>query len=113
MDPTSRNECSPWRMQSATELAGFGIMKYQDTDAHLMLFAVAPEFRRRGIGNALMDWLETSAITAGIELIWLEAESARPTPQRSRSTAHAVIGRSIACIATILAWKTRCGSAKT
>jgi ribosomal-protein-alanine N-acetyltransferase len=62
-----------------TELAGFGIMKYQDTDAHLMLFAVAPPFRRRGIGAALMDWLETSAITAGIELIWLEARANNAT----------------------------------
>jgi [ribosomal protein S18]-alanine N-acetyltransferase len=61
------------------DLAGFGIMKYQDTDAHLMLFAVAPAFRRRGIGTELMNWLEASAITAGIELIWLEARANNAT----------------------------------
>jgi ribosomal-protein-alanine N-acetyltransferase len=57
------------------EFAGFGIMKYGDADAHLMLFAVAPSFRRRGVGSALMQWLESAAATAGIELIWLEARS--------------------------------------
>lgn len=61
------------------DLAGFGIMKYKDTDAHLMLFAVAPAFRRRGAGTALMNWLEASAITAGIELIWLEARASNST----------------------------------
>lgn len=55
------------------ELAGFGIMKYGDAEAHLMLFAVAPVFQRRGVGSALMQWLENTALTAGIELIWLEA----------------------------------------
>ena len=60
---------------SGNDLGGFGIMKYQDTDAHLMLFAVAPESRRRGVGTALMNWLESSAVTAGIELIWLEARA--------------------------------------
>ncbi len=57
------------------ELAGFGIMKYGDTDAHLMLFAVAPMFQRCGVGSALMQWLESTAATAGIELIWLEARA--------------------------------------
>jgi [ribosomal protein S18]-alanine N-acetyltransferase len=55
------------------DLAGFGIMKYGDADAHLMLFAVAPILQRRGVGAGLMQWLERTAATAGIELIWLEA----------------------------------------
>jgi ribosomal-protein-alanine N-acetyltransferase len=63
----------------ANELAGFGIMKYQDADAHLMLFAVAPRHRRLGVGAALMNWLERSAVTAGIELIWLEARANNAT----------------------------------
>ena len=61
------------------DVVGFGIMKYQDTDAHLMLFAVTPRFRRQGAGTALMNWLESSAITAGIELIWLEARANNAT----------------------------------
>ncbi|MEP6483135.1 MAG: GNAT family N-acetyltransferase [Rudaea sp.] len=58
---------------AADRLAGFGIMGYRDADAHLMLFAVKPAHRRKGIGTALMEWLESTARTAGIELIWLEA----------------------------------------
>ncbi|MDC8015574.1 GNAT family N-acetyltransferase [Tahibacter soli] len=55
--------------------AGFGIMKYGVTDAHLLLFGVAPAQRRRGIGAALLAWLEASAVTAGIELVFLEARA--------------------------------------
>jgi ribosomal-protein-alanine N-acetyltransferase len=54
-------------------LAGFGIMRYADDEAHLLLFAVAPAQRRRGLGSHLLAWLEQAARTAGIELIFLEA----------------------------------------
>jgi [ribosomal protein S18]-alanine N-acetyltransferase len=57
------------------DMAGFGIMRYRDSDAHLMLFAVRPSYRRKSIGTALLQWLETAAITAGVELIWLEARA--------------------------------------
>jgi ribosomal-protein-alanine acetyltransferase len=56
-------------------VAGFGIMRYHDADAHLMLFAVQPSYRRKGIGAALLRWLESTAVTAGVELIWLEARA--------------------------------------
>ena len=58
------------------DIAGFGIMRYHDSDAHLMLFAVRPSFRRKGVGTALLAWLEAIAVTAGVELIWLEARAA-------------------------------------
>ncbi len=53
--------------------AGFAIMKYRETDAHLWLLAVAPAARRRGVATALLRWLETTAQVAGTPLIWLEA----------------------------------------
>ena len=61
--------------ECGADLAGFGIMKYLDDDAHLLLFAVRPEYRRRGIGSRLLAWLESTATTAGIELIFLEARA--------------------------------------
>jgi len=61
--------------EAGIDLAGFGIMKYLDDDAHLLLFAVKPAYRRRGVGTALLVWLETSAAIAGIELIFLEARA--------------------------------------
>lgn len=62
-----------------TALAGFGIMRYLDAEAHLLLFAVAPPHRRRGVGAALLAWLEDTARTAGIELVFLEARATNET----------------------------------
>jgi len=61
--------------ECGADLAGFGIMKYLDDDAHLLLFAVKPEYRRRGVGSGLVTWLERTATTAGIELIFLETRA--------------------------------------
>ncbi|HJU38600.1 MAG TPA: GNAT family N-acetyltransferase [Tahibacter sp.] len=57
------------------DVAGFGIMKYADTEAHLMLLGVVPGERRLGVGTALVQWLEATAATAGIELVWLETRA--------------------------------------
>ena len=56
-------------------VAGFAIMRYGDDSAHIVLFAVDAAHRRCGIGSALMAWLETTARTAGINTIALEARS--------------------------------------
>ncbi len=56
-------------------IAGFAIMRYAGDQAHLLLFGVAPGLRRRGIGTQLLCWLESTAMTAGIELIFLEVRS--------------------------------------
>jgi ribosomal-protein-alanine N-acetyltransferase len=53
-------------------LAGFAIMAFGDTAAHLSLIAVKPAYQGRGIGRAMMDWLTQSALTAGITRIGLE-----------------------------------------
>ena len=57
---------------AAGEIAGFAIMRFGDTDAHLYLLAVAPKSRRAGIGRALLGWLEKSCDTAGIRRIRVE-----------------------------------------
>jgi ribosomal-protein-alanine N-acetyltransferase len=53
-------------------IAGFAIMQYDDENAHLCLLAVHPLHRRKGIGRALMDWLEETALNAGIATVELE-----------------------------------------
>jgi len=55
------------------QIAGFGIMQYRELEAHLMLFGVMPQARRRGVGRRLLRWLEQVAMVAGVELIFLEA----------------------------------------
>jgi [ribosomal protein S18]-alanine N-acetyltransferase len=57
------------------ELIGFAIMQYKEEEAHLLLFAVSAAHRRQGVGSALLSWLEETALTAGIGLIYLEART--------------------------------------
>lgn len=54
-------------------LIGFGIMEFGNDEGHLVLLAVQPSHRRRGVGKALVSWLEKTALTAGIGVIYLEA----------------------------------------
>jgi [ribosomal protein S18]-alanine N-acetyltransferase len=54
-------------------LVGFGIMKYADDDAHLLLFAVAAAHQRQGIGSGILRWLEGAAAAAGMRRILVEA----------------------------------------
>lgn len=54
------------------DVAGFAIMRFGDTEAHLHLLAVSPAHRRLGLGRALLDWLEVSCRTAGIQRIRVE-----------------------------------------
>ena len=51
----------------------FGIMEYQEEDAHLLLFAVAEEHQRKGLGSGLLVWLEEVARAAGARKIEVEA----------------------------------------
>jgi [ribosomal protein S18]-alanine N-acetyltransferase len=56
-------------------IAGFAIMRYGDDDAHLDLLAVAPPFRRAGVGRQLLEWLEKCAVVAGIFSVALEVRA--------------------------------------
>ncbi|MGH8259221.1 MAG: GNAT family N-acetyltransferase, partial [Steroidobacteraceae bacterium] len=56
----------------ASRLVGFAIMQFGDATAHLNLLAVETASQRRGIGRALLGWLEQSAIVAWTFLIQLE-----------------------------------------
>jgi ribosomal-protein-alanine N-acetyltransferase len=53
-------------------LAGFGIMFYANDDAHLLLFAVRRTQQRRGVGGAILRWLEDVARAAGAKRIRVE-----------------------------------------
>jgi ribosomal protein S18 acetylase RimI-like enzyme len=62
-------------------LIAFGIMSYVGDDAHLLLIAVRRSSQRKGIGSAILLWLEQVAYLAGIKRILVEARS-------SNSVAH-------------------------
>lgn len=55
-----------------TRIIGFAIMRYGDDDAHLDLLAVAPPYRRLGVAQQLLQWLEKCATVAGTFRITLE-----------------------------------------
>ena len=58
--------------QQESVAVGFSIMRFKESSAHLDLLAVEPEYRRKGIGRALVQWLEASAKTAGTFQLSLE-----------------------------------------
>ena len=53
-------------------IIGFGIMFYASDDAHLLLFAVRRAHQRRGVGGAILRWLEEVARAAGAKRIRVE-----------------------------------------
>jgi ribosomal protein S18 acetylase RimI-like enzyme len=56
----------------------FGIMQYGEQTAHLALLGVHAAHRQRGLGAAVLTWLEECADTAGIARIRLEARADNP-----------------------------------
>jgi len=58
--------------RDGTRLIGFALMRYDAEHAHLLLFGVAPGWRRRGVANALWAWLEATLRTAGIRSAQVE-----------------------------------------
>ncbi len=77
-----------------TQLAGFAIMQYGDTTAHLNLLAVEPAFRRQGIARRLVQWLEESAVVAGTFTISLELRADNVVAERFyESLGYREIGR--------------------
>ena len=62
-------------------VAGFAIMRYGDDVAHLDLLAVAPPYRRAGVGRQLLEWLEKCAVVAGIFSVTLEVRAANEGAQ--------------------------------
>lgn len=65
-----------------TSPAGFAIMDFGDERAHLVLLAVQPCHRRRGIGRRLVDWLVESAVTAGMASVHLELRADNEAARR-------------------------------
>jgi [ribosomal protein S18]-alanine N-acetyltransferase len=54
------------------QLAGFGVMRFADDRAHLVLLAVRPAYQRTGIGRRIVNWLLESASVAGTATVHVE-----------------------------------------
>jgi ribosomal-protein-alanine N-acetyltransferase len=57
------------------QVIGFGIMRYGDDEGHLDLLGVREDWRRRGLGRRLVDWLEKPALLGGLAAILLEVRA--------------------------------------
>jgi len=73
--PLRREDMNAPDNRSLGNLLGFAAMTYQHDTAHLMLLATLPRARRRGIASNLLDWLDETALTAGVERISLEVRA--------------------------------------
>lgn len=58
--------------QREGRIAGFAVMRFGESEAHLDLLAVRPRYRRAGAGRRMVKWLEESALVAGVSVIYLE-----------------------------------------
>lgn len=56
-------------------VVAFAIMRYDDEQGHLDLFAVRPDQQRRGIGSSVLSWLEVTARVAGLIAIRLQVRA--------------------------------------
>jgi ribosomal protein S18 acetylase RimI-like enzyme len=54
------------------DLVGFAMAHFGDDSVHVTLLAVAESAQRQGVGRQLLDWIEESAITAGVFMVELE-----------------------------------------
>jgi [ribosomal protein S18]-alanine N-acetyltransferase len=68
-------------------LVAFGIMSYVDDNAHLQLLAVRRSAQRRGIGSAVLLWLEQVARSAGAARVLIEVRKGNSVA-RSFYTEH-------------------------
>jgi [ribosomal protein S18]-alanine N-acetyltransferase len=64
-----------------SRIVGFAIMRYGEDKAHLDLLAVAPPYRRCGVAQQLLEWLEKCAVVAGIFEIALEVRAGNEAAQ--------------------------------
>jgi ribosomal protein S18 acetylase RimI-like enzyme len=71
-DAVRHPDCNVAIVRHDAGIAGFGIMEYGLERAHLVLFAVRPEFRRKEVGTRILRWLEECAMVAGASSITLE-----------------------------------------
>jgi len=72
--------------------AGFVLTRHVLDEEELLLIAVVPEFRQRGIGSKLIDRLFTAARRRGITRIYLEMRRGNPAVHLYRKLGFEPIG---------------------
>jgi ribosomal-protein-alanine N-acetyltransferase len=73
--------------------AGFVLSRTSLDEEELLLFAVAPEFRRRGLGAKMLEHLYRSCRTRGVTHILLEMRRGNPAESLYRSHGFEPVGQ--------------------
>lgn len=64
------------------DLVGFAMAHFGDDSVHVTLLAVAESAQRQGVGRQLLDWIEESAVTAGVFMVELELRAGNSGAKR-------------------------------
>jgi len=68
--------------RNQNHLAGFVLAQFGDESVHIALLAVATDYRRRGLGRRLIQWVEETASVAGLFLVRLEVRATKRETRR-------------------------------
>lgn len=77
-----RSDASLWVAQVGGRVVGYAVVWYMFQEAELGNLAVAPEWRRHGLGRQLLDWALQRAHERGTERVFLEVRVSNHTAQR-------------------------------
>lgn len=75
------------------QAAGFSLHRTISDEAELLLLAVAPEFRRQGIGRMLLDQFMDHSSSSGVTRVHLEVREGNPAVIMYRSAGFTLVGR--------------------
>jgi [ribosomal protein S18]-alanine N-acetyltransferase len=80
---------------AADEVAGFSLARSVADEAELLLLAVRPDLRGRGIGKCLLTRFSEAAISRGAVTLHLEVRDGNPATMLYRRAGFTVSGRRI------------------
>jgi ribosomal-protein-alanine N-acetyltransferase len=75
------------------DLAGFSLFRTVSDEAELLLLAVSPDYRRRGIGRTLLDHFTDRARDVGATRVHLEVREGNPAVILYRQAGFTLAGR--------------------
>jgi ribosomal-protein-alanine N-acetyltransferase len=79
--------------RAGDETIGFSLVRSVADEAELLLIAVAPDHRRRGVGRRMLDDFLERARNDGIARVHLEVRDGNPAVAMSRSAGCSPVGR--------------------
>lgn len=77
---------------SDEQAAGFSLSRTGFEEEELLLLAVLPEYRKKGLGRSLLDSLRTSACKRGAKRLLLEMRKGNPAESLYRDFGFYIIG---------------------